>query len=116
MNDIKVVMCYIQELIEQYKGITRLPITKTGFVRKYCRSVCFKTTDETGKTIPNFKYIDKIHSLNITGLEEFSMLQRAFSGGFTHANAKYTDEVIENVDSYDFTSSYPYVMVSENSR
>lgn len=60
---------------------------KTGFVRKYCRSVCFKTTDETGKTIPNFKYIDKIHSLNITGIEEFAMLQRAFSGGFTHANA-----------------------------
>lgn len=114
LNDIKVVMCYIQELIEQYKGITRLPITKTGFVRKYCRSVCFKTTDpETGKTVPNFKYLDKIHNLNITGIEEFEMLQRAFAGGFTHANAKYTDEVIENVDSYDFTSSYPYVMVSE---
>lgn len=114
LNDIKVVMCYIQELIEQYKNITHLPITKTGFVRKYCRSVCFKTTDpETGKTVQNFKYLDKIHNLNITGMEEFEMLQRAFSGGFTHANAKYTDEVIENVDSYDFTSSYPYVMVSE---
>ena len=39
INDIKVVMCYIEELIEQYKGITKLPITKTGFVRKYCRSI-----------------------------------------------------------------------------
>lgn len=113
VNDICVVMCYIEELIEQYKGITRLPITKTGFVRKYCRSVCLKTKDENGKTVPNWEYIDKIHSLEITGIEEFQMLQRAFSGGFTHANAKYTDEVIENVDSYDFTSSYPYVMVSE---
>lgn len=28
LNDIKVVMCYIQELIERYKGITKLPITK----------------------------------------------------------------------------------------
>lgn len=65
------------------------------------------------KTIPNFKYLDKIHNLNITGIEEFEMLQRAFPGGFTHANAKYTDEVITDVDSYDFTSSYPYVMVSE---
>jgi hypothetical protein len=113
INDIKVVMCYIQELIENYKGITRLPITKTGFVRKYCRSICLKTKDETGNTEPNWDFIDKIHSLEITGIEEFNMLQRAFSGGFTHANAKYTDEVIENVDSYDFTSSYPYVMVSE---
>ena len=114
LNDIKVVMCYVQELIERYKGITHLPLTKTGFVRKYCRSVCFKSKDnETGEKIPNYKYIDLIHSLNITGIEEFSMLQRAFAGGFTHANAKYTDEIIENVDSYDFTSSYPYVMVSE---
>ena len=83
-------------------------------MRKYCRSVCFKRTDEeTGKTTPNCKYFDEIQDLNITGIDEFEMLQRAVSGGFTHANAKYTDEVIENVDSYDFTSSYPYVMVSE---
>ena len=113
INDIKVVMCYIQELIEQYGSLTRLPVTKTGFVRKYCRALCLRTTDETGKKKPNWKYIDTIKGLRITGMEEFSMLQRAFSGGFTHANAKYTDMVIENVDSYDFTSSYPYVMVSE---
>ena len=113
INDIKVVMCYIEELIEQYKGITKLPITKTGFVRKYCRSICLKTKDEDGNSDRNWKYIDLIHSLNITGSEEFDMLQRCFAGGFTHANAKYTDEVIEDVDSYDFTSSYPYVMVSE---
>lgn len=114
INDIKVVMCYIEELIERYGGITRLPVTKTGFVRKYCRSVCLRHTDEeTGKKKPNWKYIDIIQNLRITGIDEFNMLQRAFAGGFTHANAKYTGEVIENVDSYDFTSSYPYVMVSE---
>lgn len=33
--------------------------------------------------------------------------------GYTHANFIYTGEVIENVDSYDFASSYPYVMLSE---
>lgn len=113
INDIKVVMCYIQELIEQYGLITRLPLTKTGFVRKYCRALCLRTTDEKGKKKPNWGYIDTIKGLRITGTEEFSMLQRAFSGGFTHANAKYTGMVIDNVDSYDFTSSYPYVMVSE---
>lgn len=113
VNDIKVVMCYIQELIEQYGGITRLPITKTGFVRKYCRSKCLRVVDVDNKVKPNWHYIDIIKKLRITGIEEFNMLQRAFSGGFTHANAKYTDSVIEDVDSYDFTSSYPYVMVSE---
>lgn len=113
INDIKVVMCYIQELIEQYGAITRLPVTKTGFVRKYCRSLCLRTTGDDGKKKPNWEYIDTIKNLRITGMEEFSMLQRAFSGGFTHANAKYTDMVVSDVDSYDFTSSYPYVMVSE---
>lgn len=113
INDIKVVMCYIQELIEQYGVITRLPVTKTGFVRKYCRSLCLRSIGDDGKKKPNWKYIDTIKNLRITGMDEFSMLQRAFSGGFTHANAKYTDMIISDVDSYDFTSSYPYVMVSE---
>lgn len=114
VNDVKVVMCYIQELIEQYKNITRLPLTNTGFVRRYCRKHCLQTKDPvTGKTVNNYKYSDLIHSMNITGLREFKMLQRAFAGGFTHANADYVGTLLEEVSSYDFTSSYPYVMVSE---
>lgn len=33
-------------------------------------------------------------------------------GGYTHANWIYTGEIISNVDSWDFTSSYPYVLVT----
>lgn len=113
VNDVNVVMCYIQEMIERYKGITHLPITKTGFVRKYCRKNCLYTTDENGKTVQNWSFINTIHDLNISGVEEFNSLQRAFSGGFTHANGNHTDDIVTNVSSYDFTSSYPYVMVSE---
>lgn len=113
VNDVFVVMAYIQELIEEYKGLRNLPITKTGFVRKYCRKHCLRTTDETGKTIVNWNYTNLIHSLTIGGIEEFNMLQRAFAGGFTHANGMYTDEILSGVTSYDFTSSYPTVMVAE---
>lgn len=114
VNDVKVVMCYIQELIEQYGNITKLPLTNTGFVRRYCRKQCFYKLDpETGKKVNNYKYTDMIQGLRINGVEEFNMLQRAFAGGFTHANADKVDTVHENVSSYDFTSSYPYVMVSE---
>lgn len=113
VNDVFVVMAYIQELIEEYKGLRNLPITKTGFVRKYCRKHCLRKKDETGKTVVNWDYTNLIHSLTISGLEEFNMLQRAFSGGFTHANGMYTDETLSDVTSYDFTSSYPTVMVAE---
>lgn len=41
------------------------------------------------------------------------MLKRAFQGGFTHANPYHADKVISDVTSFDFTSSYPAVMVSE---
>ena len=33
-------MCYIYELSKKYGGIVRLPLTKTGFVRNYCRKHC----------------------------------------------------------------------------
>lgn len=113
IDDIKVVMCYIQERIEECGRITLIPITKTGFVRKYCRAHCLRRKNDKGKTVPNWDYVNLMEELQITGLKEFGALQRAFAGGFTHANAEYTDEVVENVSSYDFTSSYPYVMVSE---
>lgn len=113
INDIKVVMCYIQERIEESRGIIHIPLTKTGFVRKYCRAHCLRQKSDTGKTVPNWSYINLMRELKITGMNEFNMLQRAFAGGFTHANAEYTDEILCEVDSYDFTSSYPYVMVAE---
>lgn len=112
-HDVIVIMNYIRERIEEYGNILRLPITKTGFVRKYCRKMCFRTKDNNGKSIPNYGYINRIKEMCITSTEEFNMLQRGFSGGFTHANANYTDDILHDVDSYDFTSSYPYVMVSE---
>lgn len=112
INDVRVVMAYIQEQIEAVNGITNVPLTKTGFVRKYCRKNCLFTTGEDGRK-QNYKYFDLMNELKISGLDEFNALQRCFAGGFTHANGVYTDTVLHNVSSYDFTSSYPYVMVSE---
>lgn len=111
INDIKVVMAYIQEEIENNKGIHNLPLTKTGRVRKYCRDRVFKIEGQKKKK--NLKFISQIKNLVITSEKEFKTLQDAFMGGFTHANAYYVDELLEQVSSYDFTSSYPFVMVSE---
>lgn len=106
INDILVVMSYIQELIESYKYIDYLPLTKTGFVRKEVRKLCNE------KNIKN-KYRNLMRRLQLNSVPEFLQLQRAFSGGFTHASALKVNKVYSNVASYDFTSSYPYVMLSE---
>ena len=46
--------------------------------------------------------------------DEYVQLKRAFQGGFTHANSFWVGEIIEEkVHSMDFTSSYPYVLLSE---
>lgn len=109
--DVLVVMAYIREKMDVDGDITKLQLTKTGYVRKYCRDMCLYKRDE--KNPHKFKeYRRLIESLTITP-DEYLQMKRAFAGGFTHASARYVDKVVENVDSFDFTSSYPYVMVSE---
>lgn len=112
-NDVRVVMAYIMELKEQYGGIDRLPLTNTGKVRRKCRYNCLYYQDKDGKKKRNFRYRDLMNTLTMSGIKEFDALQKAFLGGFTHANAVYSMQTVENVASYDFTSSYPFVMLSE---
>ena len=43
--------------------------------------------------------------------ETYTMLKQAFRGGDTHANAYWVNELLENIDSWDIQSSYPYAMM-----
>lgn len=109
VNDVRVVMAYIQEKLEQEGMLSTLPITKTGYVRQYCRKRCLYLEGHR----QNKKYKELMGKLKINDIDEFDLMQRAFQGGFTHCNAYHMGDTMENVASYDFTSSYPYVMVSE---
>lgn len=102
-NDIRVVLCYIQEKIEQDGDITRIPLTNTGYVRNYCRKACFRKWR---------RYRDFMSALTLEP-DEYQDLKLAFSGGFTHASYKYSRRVVNDVGSFDFTSSYPAVMLLE---
>lgn len=114
INDVLVVSAYIQEQIEMYGSIVKVPLTNTGRVRDYCRKACFNgfSKDKTEQKKTKYEYRDLMKCLTLTP-DEYQLMQRAFMGGFTHANAYRVNETLHDVASYDFTSSYPFVMVSE---
>lgn len=117
INDVKVVMSYIQEKIEQDGDITKIPLTNTGYVRNYCRKECFfEGIDESNeierkRTLMDYRAIMK--SLQIQTKDEYEQMQKAFMGGFTHASALYSGKVMDDVGSADETSAYPAVIVTE---
>lgn len=102
INDVLIITAYINEQIDEYGTIGKIPLTQTGKVRRFVRQKCFNNKE--------YKFL--IQKLTIEPLE-YKMLKNAFSGGFTHCNAMYTENICYNVTSYDFTSSYPTVLISE---
>lgn len=101
-HDCLVVYEYIKMELLKYKSVNWIPLTSTGKVRKELQSLVMKDYE--------YRRITR-GSINVRP-SVYNMLVDAFAGGYTHANYMYTDEVIPNVDSYDETSAYPYVMVT----
>ena len=101
-NDCLVIYHYIKLELSDYIRVDKIPITSTGKVRRELQQEAYK----------NIYYRRKIRKAINTDPHIYNLLLEAFQGGYTHANWIYTDEIINNVDSYDFTSSYPYVMTS----
>lgn len=105
INDIKIVMAYLQECIDTEGDITKIPLTKTGYIRRYVKNACFGL-DLNEKNYKKWDYMTLIQNLTLDP-EEYRMLKRAFCGGFTHASPFYSGKICENVMSMDLTSSYP---------
>lgn len=105
LNDGLVVMAHIQEEIERLGSIKKLPLTKTGYVRELCKEKCLK-----GENKYTFNALMK--NLKLTP-DQYKQLKRTYMGGFTHANINYVDKIIHRVKSFDFSSSYPSVMIAE---
>lgn len=100
-NDVLIIDEYIKMVSADYDRFSDIPYTQTGFVRKAVRA-------EQG---------DKLNRINARKNEKdigiFQMLNRCFAGGYTHANVYNCNRIIDDVVSWDFSSSYPYVMLSE---
>lgn len=113
VNDVKILSAYIGECIDTETYINNIPLTKTGYVRNYCRSHCFYEEGKRAKkSNQHYKFSTLIKSLRLVP-DEYMQMKRAFQGGFTHANPFFVNKIVNDVSSFDFTSSYPAVMVSE---
>lgn len=100
--DCLVVYYYIKRELETYARVDKIPITSTGKVRRELKELVSKDWDYKRKVKKSININPHIYNL----------LQEAFAGGYTHSNWIYTDEIEKNITSWDFTSSYPYVLVS----
>ena len=70
-----------------------VPITSTGYVRRDCKEALAD------------RYLD---ILEMKPLEkEYRLLRRCFRGGDTHANRFRVGQIVNDVYSYDISSSYP---------
>lgn len=111
INDVRVLSSYIRETIEHDGGITKIPLTKTGYVRQYCREHIYGGKSHTNDYSIYRNFISQL----TLDPEEFKMLRKAFQGGFTHASTFYSnkDEPLTDVTSYDYTSKYPSALIAE---
>lgn len=113
-SDIEIITAYITEQLEIYETINRIPLTNTGRVRSLVRDECYYSSSNHRKSSKGkyIKYRKIMSDLTVTP-EIYGQLKKAFMGGFTHANANKSGQLLTEISSIDFTSSYPAVMVAE---
>lgn len=119
--DVLVLNYFIQEKLESNNyNITRIPLTKTGEVRRACRDRLFYKNPKV-KTKKDDQYKNYMTFLDNMKFDVavYQQIKRAFQGGYTHANRIHVGEIVESdgisggIYSVDIKSSYPAVMVME---
>ena len=83
-----------------HMALSELPMTSTGYVRQD-----FKSAMRKGGFIPWARSC-------APDFEVYLMIRRAFRGGNTHCSRLYTGVIMDNVTSYDRSSSYPDTLVN----
>jgi hypothetical protein len=98
-NDVRGLSECIQEMISGNDTIATIPLTNTGYVRREFR----QAMKANKKNRTNFE------KTALTS-EQYQMLVDAFRGGDTHANRFLVNQILEDVHSFDISSSYPSAM------
>lgn len=114
-NDVQIVYEFIKDEIERNGNIAKIPLTKTGYVRRLLKEECIgpPPVRHMRRASKHTQFIQWMHRMTINSVQEYQQLLRAFAGGFTHCSCLNEGKVFENVTCFDFASSYPAIMLSE---
>lgn len=106
VNDVVILSEFSEFIFTHYIYNGFLPLTKTGILRR-------KVKDKV-KAHPQKQVIYNRIRSSFPNKDFYTLLMNwCFRGGYVHANAYHTGQIIENVFSIDFTSSYPSVMFKD---
>ena len=100
-RDCDIVAKYVYKLLDEYGSLIDIPYTKTGRVRKKLQQFYSKSENK-----------DTLWDIN-PDEDVYDLINDSFMGGITTSNPRYTGLELKKVHSYDISSSYPFVMLSE---
>lgn len=84
----------------EHDNFYSIPLTSTGYVRRDVKAAMRHFNKKTlSDMLPDY--------------DIFCILREAFRGGNTHGNRYYSEQILQNVTSYDRVSSYPDVQINE---
>lgn len=99
IHDVLIVYELLKRFKEQYRTFGNIPLTSTGRIRRSC----FAKMKQREK---------RIAKKCTPTVNEFERLRKTFAGAYVHANKYNTGIILPDVDSFDFSSSYPAVMLT----
>ena len=114
-NDVQIVYEFIKDEIERNGNIAKIPLTKTGYVRRLLKEECVgpPPVRHMRRESRFTQFISWMRRMIINSVQEYHQLLRAFAGGFTHCSCINEGKTFSDVTSFDFASSYPAIMLSE---
>lgn len=94
ITDVKsLVQAMKRRIVSEGDTLLTVPITSTGYVRRDCKEAL------------KSRYLDMREMK--PGVREYKLLRKCFRGGDTHANRFRVGQIVNDVFSYDISSSYP---------
>ena len=101
INDVVIVSEFMEYLFNTYIIPQRfIPLTKTGLLRREVKKGC-----SYNARLEIYRCYPKDYELYKT------LMLWCFRGGYTHGNILFMNEIINGLDGYDITSSYPFSMM-----